>query len=427
MKNFLWSLKTPSLFTIFFLALILRLTISVPFYSGDVNNHIIWGKSLAEDGLAGFYDRKFPNVVFPTYGPLGMLPFGVSYLFFIFLVNFTWFLNLSFPPFPSNLVYFFNTQNYNLLAAIMKFSAIAGDLLVGLFIYLFAAHIFQAKNPKIFPTLYLFNPAVFYLSANWGQFESLVLAFAIGALYFIFIKRPTASAIFLAVSLLTKQTAAVFIPIWIILFLKNFGLRRTIISIFQIAAIFYLAYLPFGFLNPLNTFSFYYQTFFYVTDRVYENAFNLWYLIFAPNKPFDFENFAGLTYRFLAMILFLVVSLPALFLIFKKNVPKLTILVTSYLIFAAFLLLTRMHERYLAFLLPFPLLTSVNSLHFLWIYFLVSFVHLLNLYNGFLQPNISIFNFLVSNLIIVKFIIILLFVILVYVGIQILKSYHAKT
>ena len=425
MNKFLLNLKLPGLATIFFLALILRLAISVPFYSGDVNNHIVWGRSLAEDGFIGFYDRQHPNVVFPTYGPFGMIPFGASFFFFIFLVNFIWFLNLSIPPFPSNLVYFFSSENYNLLAATMKLSAIVGDLLVGLFIYFFAAHILKVKNPKIFTILYLFNPAVFYLSANWGQFDSLVLAFALASVYFIFVKRPFLSSSFFAASLLTKQTAVFFGPVFYILFLKTLGLKKTLLSVAISALILYFSYLPFGFLNPTNTFSFYFQTFFYVTDRVTENAFNLWYFVFAPGKPFDFEIFAGITHKIWGYLAFAIFAIPALFPLFKKINPKQVLTVLAFFLLASFLLLTRMHERYLAFLLPFPLLLSFNSPNFLWIYFGLSLIHLLNLYNGFFQPNIPIFNSLVGNLILVKLMIVLLFGILAYFGFKIFKYVKA--
>ena len=209
------------------------------------------------------------------------------------------------------------------------------------------------------------------------------------------------------------------------MFFKNFGLKRFLQAIFIIAATFYILYLPFGFLNPANTFSFYFQTFSYVTDKVQENAFNLWYLVFAPDKPFDFEIFARISYKIWGYLAFAIFAIPALFPLFKKINPKQVLTVLAFFLLASFLLLTRMHERYLAFLLPFPLLLSFNSRIFLWIYFGISAVHLLNLYNGFFQPNISIFNFLVGNLIIVKLMVILLFGILFYFGFKIFKYVNA--
>lgn len=428
MEKFFLRFKLPSLATIFFLALILRLVISVLFHSADSQNHVIWGKSLVEDGLADFYQRGFVNIPPATYGPLGILPLGIFYLLSIFLVNFTWFLNTSIPPFPSNLVYFFSFENYNLVASIMKLSGIFGDLIVAGFIYLFAVNILKSKNPKIFPVLYLFNPAIFYLSSVWGQFESLVLAFSLGAFYFVLRKKSIAASIFFALGLLTKQTAIFFAPIWAILFLKTFGLKKTFFSSVAIFLIFYLVHLPFELLNPQEIFNLYSRNLAQITDRVYENAFNFWYFIFAPLKPTIFETFARIPYQFWGWLVFSIFAIPALISLYKKPNPKFTILITYYLLLTTFLFLTRINDRFLAFVLPFSLLAiPINFTSFLGIYLSISTIHFLNLYKNLLWPNVLFFSFLVENLLIVKLMIILLLGIFVYISFQVWRIFKLKS
>jgi len=56
---------------------------------------------------------------------------------------------------------------------IFKLPAIAADIATGLLIFTITKKYFNKKRAAIFASLYLFNPAIFYNSALWGQVDSL--------------------------------------------------------------------------------------------------------------------------------------------------------------------------------------------------------------------------------------------------------------
>ncbi len=389
---------------LFLAAFLLRIVIVLPFYSGDVGNHLVWGKSIVEKGLANFYHRDFGsiNTAYPTYGPLLMLSFALFYILFVLVHQVVWFLNLNVPVFPSKLVYFFSYDNQNLLAAFLKMPAIISDLLVGLFIFLIAKNVLKNKWPVLVTAAYLLNPAVFYSSANWGQVESVVLAWVLGSIYFVFAQKLWPAIFFIAAAILTKQTVWLLMPVIIVIFLRYFNLVQVIQASIAIVLLVLVSYCPFFTHNPLTSLNFYIGAVDFVTDKVYENAFNFWYFVLAPENPTDLDRFLGLSYRLWGYFLTILFLLPSLLLLAKRTRPKVTAITAGCLIIAAFLFLTRMHERYLAFSLPFLLLTGESSLGFWGAYLFLSFFHLLNLYSGFLQPNISFLNFLIGNVVIVK-------------------------
>src|SRR3989344_6463583 len=135
-----------SLIILIFAGLILRLFLSVQIYSGDVNNHIAWGKDIQKNGLKGVYSREFfpaYGTLAPTYPPVPLYLFTATYALYDWVYKTSWELNNAFPLFPSNLIFFLEDQDT--LPAFMKIPAIVSDVALATVIYFFTNKFIGAK------------------------------------------------------------------------------------------------------------------------------------------------------------------------------------------------------------------------------------------------------------------------------------------
>src|SRR4030067_3694223 len=153
-------LKKYSLCWVFLLGLILRLSLLFVDYSWDVNNHIVWAKDLWQRGFGGFFDKQSSEVfatVYPNYPPLSLWLFYLIYPLQGLIFKIAWWLNLTIPPFPSNLVFFIQEKVF--LAGLMKLPAIFADLGIAYLSFLFVKK-FKTDNrltDKLITVLILFN------------------------------------------------------------------------------------------------------------------------------------------------------------------------------------------------------------------------------------------------------------------------------
>src|SRR3989339_2110628 len=242
-------IKKHFLFFLFLLGLVIRLSIIFYDYSWDVNNHMVWAKDLLARGPQNFYETQSSNVfawLTPNYPPLAIFIFVVMKLLNPLIHNIYWWLNLHISFVPSNIIFFLEKTVF--LAALMKIPAILTDLGIAFLIFLFAKKIIpkDKKNQIIAVSLILFNPAFIFNSALWGQIDSIPIFFVLLSIYFLlYTKLSVISATMFTLALLVKPTALIFLPIYIILFIKKFGFKRSIMSLFIINIIFYFFFLPF--------------------------------------------------------------------------------------------------------------------------------------------------------------------------------------
>ena len=157
-----------SLLFLLLAALLARLGLAYFQYSGDVNNHLVWSQSFIGEGAAGFYSRHFPGYNDANYPPLAIYLFGLSVFLYQIILSFFQYLNNLIGAFPSALIPLW--QSGNMQAAFLKLPAILADIGIGYLIY-------RLTKKKLLAAVYLFNPAVFYISAVWGQIESLPIFF----------------------------------------------------------------------------------------------------------------------------------------------------------------------------------------------------------------------------------------------------------
>jgi hypothetical protein len=102
------------------------------------------------------------------------------------------------------------------------------------------------RNRKYVFYFFLFNPFFIYISAAWGQFDSLVILMYILSINNLIKKRYLRSALFLALSASLKIIPLIFLPIFLAFIKRNYNLKRTIefSTIFLITSV-SLSYIPF--------------------------------------------------------------------------------------------------------------------------------------------------------------------------------------
>lgn len=370
------------------LGLVFRLAISTYIYSGDVNNHISWGKDMLKNGPAGIYSRDFMPIygtLTPTYPPIPLFIFTLSQAAFNAVYSSAMYLNTHFSWFPSKTIWFLEDQNT--LPAFHKIWAILADLGIAFLIY-------KRLGPWYASLGVLINPAFWYNSAIWGQIEAIPIFFVLASLMTLK-KSPVISLLLITFALLTKQSSIIFMPIYFVLFIRLHSVKALLKPIFISLLFFGFAFLPFFQRGNVLTFPF--TTYLekirsgsgsnYVTDH----AFNLWALPTGLGKIPDTTTFwLGLPFVMWGYLFFFTWYL----LILAKLKVSNIYLGAGLVVLGAFLFLTKMHERYLEPALPLLLLAT--STHRLKAAFIgISAVSVLNLYHDWWAPRIP---FLVSLL-----------------------------
>jgi len=296
-------------------SLALRLLLfNVSGYKIDEGTFASWFNVAAEGGLYGFYDATWCD--YP--------PFNV-YVFWVF--------GKLAQAISSWDITFFIRLGPNLF-----------DLAIAVLIFYFLRRRFSFKASLVVMTVYAFNPATIFNLAVWGQMDSIYTLFMVGTLVALLGSKYELSGGLFSLAILTKPQTVVLLPVLAYVILRNGGWRRS----FSSAAVFWvvvlLVILPFRWENPVT----------FLVDRysgygVYPynsiNAYNFWALLGFWKS--DATIFLGLSYQIWGIIALVLFVVPVLWLLHRKYGPEAAIFTVFLLIFGLFMMMTRMHERYL--------------------------------------------------------------------------------
>lgn len=374
----------------------LRMFVSVRLYSGDVNNHIAWGKEIDISGPAGVYEKEFTTryrVMAPTYPPVALWLFAGAYKIFGQAGRLVNVLGRIAPQTFTSWVIAFGHPN--ILPSFLKIPAMLADIGIAVLIYLIVIKVTKSQGRALVTmVVVLFNPAVWFNSAAWGQIESIPIFFAVLAALLLIEDHLYWAAVSLVVSVLVKQSAVILLPLFFVFLYKKQNLLFCIkVGVLQ-ALVFIVAFLPFAraldFLWPLRI---YLEKI--VTgsgsDFVTDHAFNLWVLLSGLSQVPDAKGWLlGIPYGLYATVLLGLSALWILVWLFRNNTVenlwKSWILISM----SVFFLATRMHERYLG---PVFILWLLPWGKWSWLmvaaYAYLSVFHLANLYHNWWEPNIG--------------------------------------
>lgn len=384
--------KKHLLFFLFLFGLVIRLSIIFYDYSWDVNNHMVWAKDFIARGSQYFYETQSSNVfanLTPNYPPLAIFIFVLMRLINPVIHDIYWWLNLHISFIPSNLIFFLEKTVF--LAALMKIPAILVDLLMAYLVYLFAKKMTSKnkKNQIIAAGFILFNPVFIFNSALWGQIDSIPIFFVLLSIYFlIYTKRDIVSSILFVLALLVKPTALIFLPVYIFFFIKKFGVNKSIINLLITFIIFSGFFIPYA--TGKNIFIYSLETYFnkilaaqslpYATN----GAFNFWTLVTGAKSVVD------LPYRFFGYVTVGTINIFIILgLIKSKKISEDFFMALFLGAFAAFLFLTKMHERYSLLPLVFLLIFSIKKTKFYSWFIFLSIISFINHYRNWAVPRIE--------------------------------------
>ncbi len=245
--------------------------------------------------------------------------------------------------------------------ALIKLPPLLCDIGVSLLLLRIARQ--QASpRPLLIASLYLFNPAIIFDTALWGQTDSLLLLLVLLGWQAWRKDRLVLASLALAASVAFKPQGAVFAGVYGVAVILSAGWRRSLLAAFAGALSFGLLILPFAWRRELDWIVSLYMGTAATYDYLTVNAYNLWALL-GWNWQKDAGELFGLRTQQWAMLLsagllLLIASLTGLRLRRTPVEQRGDLMAWAFVLasIAFFVLAPRMHERYLLPVLPLLLL-----------------------------------------------------------------------
>ena len=355
-------------------------------FKTDVSTYTAWAIALSQHGFGSFYS----TIGFADYPP--------GYFYILAAVGHLW-----------QFLFAAHDRGFTLLRAFVKVPAILADLGVGALLYFTVRRFAGAGYALGAAALYLLNPATIYISALWGQVDSISGGLALLAIYALLrsssfdstqddmskvgsVNQRAQTAwivvgwLSFAYSLLIKPQAAVLLPLLLAFAFADPKRRRTriVASAIGIGAALLLTLLltePFHPGNPIAALSWLLERYAYGSN-VYPynsvNAFNLWALrgtLWVPDSQPIF-----VLPQYLWGIVLLVAALALVVWRYLQDRTSQAFLEgCAIAAIAFFVLATRMHERYLFNGLLFTIACVPFARRYLWGTLTLSVVLLANL------------------------------------------------
>lgn len=244
------------------------------------------------------------------------------------------------------------SQAYSLL---IKMPSILADLLCGGAVLLLAQRKLGEKSALLLSGAYLFCPAVFLNSAQWGQADSFCTAILLGSLLLLCQERYIPSAVLYGLSIACKPQMFIFAPLYLFFALKRrrFGILG--LGVLLAVGTLLLTALPFtqdfNFLWLLERYqsTLDYYSFYSV------NAYNFWSLIGWNWKALP----AGLAGDALDLLGAVIATVLCGVWVFRSKSRAVVFYCPALLMAAMYAFSVKMHERYLFPALLFLLLSFV--------------------------------------------------------------------
>jgi hypothetical protein len=287
----------------------------------------------------------------------------------------------------------------------IKAGPILADLVLGAVAYSLCRRFVGAGRSLMAAALILFNPGIIFVSAVWGQVESIASALYMLALLALFSGNPILAAIWAGLGFVTKPQYAIFLGVIGIAYLRSdllrlpsirssegmaswsrWALKRVALPAGFLIAIVQLLLLPFStslWPAPNVEWTFYYRlTIAEIGSFASAGAFNLWGTQIAGIRQLDSQlGWLALSHQTWGFVLFAVVALLALGLAWRKSDDPGVVLGAAFLVaFGFFEVLTKMHERYLFTAIPLIAVAAAFRLWLLPYYLAISALYFVNLW-----------------------------------------------
>lgn len=342
------------------LILLARLALVIlPSFKIDMTDWQAWTQRLVQLSPTHFYSPDYFSDYFPGY---------------LYLL---WFLGTSFHfLFPHLSIFSLGFEIY------LKLFTNIFDIATAYYIYKIVSR-YQKKLGLLAAAFYLANPSLAFNSSVWGQVDGILTFFLVYSAYCLLeLKKAYRFSSFLSLSILVKPQGLAIFPITIIHLIANFKYQKYF-SLLLIPALLIFLSLPFFLKDPLLGLLHLFQKSTNTYPYTSMFSYNFWSFVgwWIP----DSIKFLSVSYQLWGIIIYLLSLIFIIFPLFlykgyKNN--KLVYFASALAIFAFFLFLTRIHQRYLFPFFSFLLITAftLNSSKIKVIYILLSVIHLINLW-----------------------------------------------
>ena len=331
-----WQFVLPAGFILMGFALALRLVAGVAYYN---EQDTFWYRDWAFDLSNGFFSvYARAEQISLDYPPL--------YLFLLAITNFFYKI-------------FGRDCSAYLQMLLLKFWPILADFIFGLLLYRLLGRKFGRATGLCAALLWLFDPAVIFNSAFWGQTDGLLCMLLFLSYWQLLQNRPVWAGVLFAVAGLTKFQALFFLPVFLWFLWQKSRPAKFFGSVAAAAVTVLAVFLPFsvGAKNPLLLFQVYlggqgaYQ-------KCTLNAFNLYALFFKNFSNDSLPSPFGVSYSVLNYFVLAALAVLLALLLWRARRP--CVFVTSFLwMNSLFLFTTRMHESYQFVSVMFILIAAV--------------------------------------------------------------------
>lgn len=350
----------------------------LPSFGIDMSGWIAWGERLVALGPVNFYSGQ----VWTNYLP--------GYLYILWFLG--WIRTLT-QILPDSAIY----------QVILKLPAILADLGTAVLIFKILEKRVSSKIALAAVAIYLFNPALIFNTAVWGQIDSVLTFFLLASTYFLIeSEKPILASFAIALSFLIKPQTIALLPIFGFYLYQKFGFKNLLKSATASLILIFGLSLPFFTTNPILGIPAMFLRM--SADYPYTSlfAFNFWWLA-GGWKPDSAVNFL-VSDQAWGVILWIVSQIIILFWLAKNRRKEDFYLAATFSLLAFFVLPTRVHERYLFPFFPYGLIAAAIFGSFFWlIYGILTLIHFSNLYfvYTYYNPNflkIEVVSQLISKL-----------------------------
>ncbi len=375
------------------LALVLRIylliwSVTYPLdLNGDQFRYEDWAQTAHISNFSSTYERTYGDADhMPNTMPPGTLYVATgayeSYIVIGKIVN-------KITHTAAGSIHWVNTYLFHIM---MRVPSVISDILMGVLLFLLIRKEVGYKRGVLAASLIWFNPLVIYNSTIWGQMDSITNFFFILALYLAYKKKYIFSILSFTASVYIKFSLLPLLPFYFVFlyFLSGKQWKKLLAGVVISIGGIVLATYPIS-SSPVTWLITHWPMFSkgewqFITSA----AFNFWWMVtclptYCP--PVQVSNiFLGVSLGTWAYILFACLTLPILYFQITKSklfiTKKYAFFAFALIALAVFLVMPRMHDRYLY---PFfPLFAVVVAMSkdmrkYLILFCVLSFVHFANL------------------------------------------------
>ncbi len=347
-------------------------------FRNDVSSFEAWAITLASHPFWQFYS----STSFADYPP--------GYFYILWVVGHLY--NLLSPH-----------GNLDVLKYLVKLPAVLMDLADGALLYVVVRRFASERWALGVAALFVLNPAMIFISAAWGQVDSISSGLALLGVYLLLrsdddraLTRIPLAWVVLTYSLLIKPQAAVLIPLFIAFAFASqersrerlIGTAAGIVAAILFAFLLTVPFHPTG--NPAQAFSWLYGKYSF-GKNVYAynsvNAFNLWSIIHPFWRP-DSEPIFSLPQYAWGVLLVAAATVLTLVRYLQARTQQALIESAALLTLAFYMLATRMHERYIYDGLVFTMASIPFAKRYFWAAVVFSATLFVNLWYSLIYLNV---------------------------------------